>query len=78
MNTRQYYFDTYLAYAKECYEGTHISLKNKSQTYTSLKVQPLPCDTTFRLYAEGPNAFFVHLKQLGCVVNKFLAKERYI
>ena len=31
---RQYYSDAYSAYAEVCYEGTHTSLKNKSQTYT--------------------------------------------
>ena len=30
----QYYSDAYPAYSEICYEGSHISLKNKTQTYT--------------------------------------------
>ena len=30
----QYYSDAYPAYSEICYEGSHLSLKNKSQTYT--------------------------------------------
>ena len=29
-----YYSDAYSAYSEVCYEGRHISLNNKSQTYT--------------------------------------------
>ncbi len=29
-----YYSDAYSAYSEICYYGTHMSLKNKSQTYT--------------------------------------------
>ncbi len=29
-----YYSDAYSAYSEVCYYGTHISLKNKSETYT--------------------------------------------
>ena len=29
-----YYSDAYSAYSEVCYEGCHISLNNKSQTYT--------------------------------------------
>jgi IS1 family transposase len=34
VKAHQYYSDAYLAYAEVRYEGTHTSLKNKSQTYT--------------------------------------------
>ena len=30
----KYYSDAYPAYSEICYEGSHLSLKNKSQTYT--------------------------------------------
>ena len=30
----KYYSDAYPAYSELCYEGLHLSLKNKSQTYT--------------------------------------------
>jgi len=30
----RYYSDAYPAYSEICYEGSHLSLKNKSQTYT--------------------------------------------
>ena len=34
VKARQYYSDAYSAYAEVRYEGSHTSLKNKSQTYT--------------------------------------------
>ena len=34
VKARQYYSDAYSAYSEVCHEGTHTSLKNKSQTYT--------------------------------------------
>ncbi len=34
VKARQYYYVAYSAYAEVHYEGTHTSLKNKSQTYT--------------------------------------------
>ena len=34
VKAHQYYSDAYSAYAEVNYEGTHTSLKNKSQTYT--------------------------------------------
>ncbi len=34
VKAHQYYSDAYSVYSEICYEGTHKSLKNKSQTYT--------------------------------------------
>ena len=34
VKARQYYSDAYSAYSEVCYEGGHISLNNKSHTYT--------------------------------------------
>ena len=34
VKAHQYYSDAYSAYSEVCYDGNHIALKNKSQTYT--------------------------------------------
>ena len=34
VKARQYYSDAYSTYAEICYDASHASLKNKSQTYT--------------------------------------------
>ena len=53
----QYYSDAYHAYSEICYECYHLSLKNKSQTYTLLKALILILDIISLLYTVVPSAF---------------------
>ena len=65
----KYYSDAYPAYSEICYEGSHLSLKNKSQTYTVEGV-----NSDFRHYIPAlrrrSKCFFALLK-LSNLYSKF-------
>ena len=68
---RPYFSDAYSAYAEICYEGTHTSLKNKSQTYT---VEGVNSDLRHYIPAlhRRSKCFFKSIETMKAVVGVFV------
>ena len=73
-NALRYYSDMYSAHSEICYEGSHLSMKNKSQTYTVEGVNFLILDIISLLCIAVPSTFlglwrpcYLYLKFRFCI-----------
>ncbi len=81
---RQCYSDSYPVYAKVCYDGNHLSLKNKSQTYT---VEGMNSDLRHYIPAlhRRSKCFFISVETMKAVFkifvnafNRFAASKKFL